>query len=232
MTAPAPASLLPEVVDVVTVEGPDAATFLQGQLSQEIPSLDEDGWAWSFVLSPDGKIDALVRVHRAAGDRYDLVVDVGFGEAVQARLSRFKLRTDCTISLDTRTIGEPPSEHERIEAGVPTMGRDLVPGDLAASTPLVADAVDFTKGCFVGQELVARMDSRGGSAPTRLVRLRSSGEPPDAGVPVHAPSGDVGRVTSVAPDVDGWVGLAMVSRKLDDDSAIVDGTPCTVEELL
>lgn len=231
MTAPPPNSLLPDPYDRVRVEGPEAEVFLQGQLSQNLLSLAEDGWAWSFVLAPDGKMVSLVRVHRSGRDRFELLVEADFGDALLTRLARFKIRTDCDLTLDAGVAGVPRNERERIEAGVPRMGADLQPGDLAASAGLVDAAVDFTKGCFVGQELVARMDSRGGTAPTRLVRLRGSDEPPQVGAEVDAGAGPVGRVTSAAGSDDGWVALAMVSRKLVDLTASVDGSACAVEEL-
>jgi folate-binding protein YgfZ len=231
MAVPPPDSLLPDPHDIVLVDGPDAAAFLQGQISQDVLSIPENGWAWSFVLAPDGKLDALVRVHRVAAERFALIADAGFGDLLQTRLARFKLRTDCTISLEADVAADARAELERIEAGVPVVGVDVQPGDLAASTGLVDAAVDFTKGCFVGQELVARMDSRGGTAPTRLVRLRGRGEAPAVDAPVEVGIEAAGRVTSSTSAQDGWVALASVSRKLDAATASVAGQACTVEAL-
>ena len=55
--------------DIVRVTGADAERYLQGQLSQDVSELAPGGWAWSLVLSPQGKLDALVRLYRvwAAG---------------------------------------------------------------------------------------------------------------------------------------------------------------------
>src|SRR5437588_384326 len=53
----------------------------------------------------------------------------------------------------------------RIEAGVPAMGREIDERTIPAETGVVDRAVSFTKGCFTGQELVARIDSRGGNVP-------------------------------------------------------------------
>ncbi len=231
MTAPAPDSLLPDPYDVVVVDGPEAAVFLHGQVSQAVTSIPEGGWVWSFVLSPDGKLDALVRIHRVAPERFELIADAGFGDALHTRLARFKLRTDCSISLEADVTGGGRTELERIEAGVPALGVDIQPGDLAASTGLVDAAVDFTKGCFVGQELVARMDSRGGTAPTRLVRLRGQGDAPAVDAPVEVGVEAVGRVTTSMSAGDGWVALASVSRKLDGPTASVDRRACAVEAL-
>lgn len=56
----------------------------------------------------------------------------------------------------------------RVDAGWPRMGCDMQAGDIPASSGILALAVSFTKGCYPGQELVERMDSRGTMAPTVL----------------------------------------------------------------
>ena len=234
MTTPAPESFLPSPADTVIVEGPDAESFLQGQVSQDVASVGVGGWAWTFVLSPDGKVDALARLRRTAADRFELVLDAGFGEPLHTRLLRFKLRTDCEVGLEAdpeNAEGPDIAEFDRIDAGVLRMGTDVEPGDLAASTGFVAAAVDFEKGCYVGQELVARMDSRGGTAPTRLVRLRGGGAEPAPPAAVEVESEPVGQVTSSAAGDSSWVALARVSRKLTSGHAMVNGVSCTVEEL-
>ena len=83
--------------DVVGVRGPDAETYLQGQLSQDVVALADDTSAWSFLLQPTGRVDAWLRITRRGEGDYLLDVDGGFGGAVQERLGRFLLRTDCVI---------------------------------------------------------------------------------------------------------------------------------------
>ena len=64
---------------------------------------------------------------------------------------------------------------------------------------MVIDAsVSFTKGCYTGQELVARIDSRGGNVPRPLRGLLVEGEPAAVGAEVQAEGSTVGRVTSSA----------------------------------
>ncbi len=86
--------------DVVLAEGPDAAAFLQGQLSQDVERLPVGAAAWSFVLQPQGKVDAWFRVHRTGDETFELDVDEGWGEALVTRLERFKLRTRCEFTLE------------------------------------------------------------------------------------------------------------------------------------
>ena len=59
----------------------------------------------------------------------------------------------------------------RIKAGIPEMGKEIDTSTIPASLGIVDFSVSFTKGCYTGQELVARMDSRKGGTPYRLVRI-------------------------------------------------------------
>jgi folate-binding protein YgfZ len=258
--------------DVVTVDGADAPTFLQGQLSQDLTGLAVGGSAWSLLLQPTGKVDAWLRVCRTGDDTFELDVDAGWGSAVMARLERFKLRVRCDLALATRDVvcvrgpnagtapartrrivwpnvqgydlldGSPGAslrscspgalEVLRIAAGVPAMGRELTDRTIPAEAGqwLLEASVSFTKGCYTGQELVARIDARGGNVPRhlRVVRLET-GVP--VGAALHADGGvAAGTITSVAddPDEGGAVGLAYVPRAVEapvDVVADADGPP-------
>ncbi|MSZ92646.1 MAG: hypothetical protein F2584_01015, partial [Actinobacteria bacterium] len=83
--------------DVVSVSGPDAARYLQGQLSQDVVAMVGDS-AWSFLLAPTGKVDAWLRVHRIDSENYILETDPGYGDVLVTRLKRFLLRTKATIT--------------------------------------------------------------------------------------------------------------------------------------
>ena len=151
--------------DTVTITGADAMTYLQSQLSQEIRDLAVGGSRWTFLLEPNGRIDVLARVTRVADDTYRLDTDAGFGEALLARVNRFKIRVKADVELTpattTTTTADDAIERERIEAGWPRMGAEIVVGEtIPAETGLNAVAVNFKKGCYPGQELVERMDSR------------------------------------------------------------------------
>lgn len=81
----------------------------------------------------------------------------------------------------------------------------------------VVDAsVSFTKGCYTGQELVARIDSRGGNVPRHLRGLTTDDLPPAPGEAVVVDGKEVGTVTSSAVAADGSVvGLALVHRSVE-----------------
>jgi folate-binding protein YgfZ len=212
--------------DVVAVDGPDAATFLQGQLSQDVAGLAVGDSAWSLLLQPQGKMAAWLRVVRAGDDRFDLDVDAGFGDDVVARLSRFLIRTKATVEAVSRDVvldgvGATASDGERIRAGVPAMGAELDESTIPAEVGqwFIDASASFTKGCYTGQELVARIDSRGSNVPRHLRVLAVEG---DVVVPVGAEvvAGDggavVGRVTSAAEGI----ALAYVKRTVEPPATV------------
>jgi folate-binding protein YgfZ len=250
--------------DVVRVAGPDAVTYLQGQLSQDVARLPAGSSGWSFLLQPTGKVDAWLRVTRVADDEVVLDVDGGHGPAVLARLRRFLLRTKADVDpldlgcvalrgpgagaaaagaraelcvpaawpgvegVDLLGADNPPAgiapaglaayESLRIRSGVPAMGAELTEATIPAEAGrhVIEASISFTKGCFTGQELVARIDSRGGNVP-RLVR--GLDVPSDValapGAPVQVDGAEAGHVTSVAPRPGGGrVALAVLARRV------------------
>lgn len=269
------AAAVPIERDLLVVSGPDAGSFLQGQISQDISTLAVSGPSWSFLLQPDGKVVAWLRIARLGADRFVLDVDPGWGPTVVSRLERFKLRVKVDIepidrwravavrgpglgavdlrSADAELIlpadwpGSPgadlvgPSvrvpdgvvvapaevlETVRIEAGVPRMGSELDERTIPAEVgPWVVEAsVSFTKGCYTGQELVARIDSRGGHVPRKLRGLEVVGaDLPPAGTPIVVEGREVGRVTSAAPcpRTGEVVALGYVGRAIEPPCAAV-----------
>jgi folate-binding protein YgfZ len=259
--------------DVVEVAGPDAGTYLHGQLSQDVLGLAVGSSALTLLLQPQGKVEAWLRLTRMGDDRYWLDVATGYGAPTVARLERFKLRTDAELRLATLELvavrgpaaaagpfalgfGEPGGgavldalwpgidgfdvlapdvqlppglgegppealEALRIRLGIPAMGAELTDSTIPAAAGIVDRSVDFTKGCYVGQELVARIDSRGSNTPTRLRGIRLAG-PMTAAPGAELVQGDltVGALTSVATRSPiGPIGLAYVKRAVEVPSA-------------
>ena len=193
--------------DTVVVEGPDAAAYLQSQVSQDLDSLPVGGTTWTLLLEPSGKVAALARVSRTGEARFELDTDAGHGGALLERLERFKIRVKAETSIVPAPDDAPPrNERERIEFGWPAMGHELIAGDtVPAGTGLTRIAVNFAKGCYPGQELVERMDSRGAEAPRTLRRLDVP-EGTAAGDPVLDGDQEVGEVTTVVGTrALGWV---------------------------
>jgi tRNA-modifying protein YgfZ len=266
--------------DVVQVSGPDAASYLQGQCSQDLDSLTVGLATEALLLSPQGKVDAWVRITRTGDETFVLDADPGCGPAAQARLERFKLRTKVTIeSLDwtclsvrgpaarpgddasaelvvavdtpgwsgVDLLGPAPTddpdlrtwapvdvvwcdeeawEAARIEAGVPTGGREVTESTIPAEADLVERTVSFTKGCFTGQELVARLDARGSNVARHLCGVVVSGAAaPPVGAAVWTADGarEAGSLSSVAwsPGLTSYVALATLHRRVSPPEPVV-----------
>lgn len=251
--------------DVVRVVGPEATTYLQGQASQDLEALPVGQAAPTFVLQPQGKVDAWMRATRIADDAYWLDTDAGWGQVAVDRLLRFRLRTAVEIDLVTwpmvavrgpRAVEPQASDGQvavavpwvdgvpggwdllgpdvvapagvttvdplvieilRIEAGIPRMGAEVDQTTIPAETGLVDVSVSFTKGCYTGQELVARVDSRGGRAPRRVVRIDvEAGVAPPPGAALLDDGSEVGRITSAAADGAGRaVALGVLARAVE-----------------
>jgi folate-binding protein YgfZ len=133
--------------------------------------------------------------------------------------------------VDDRVVrcGDGAWEAARIEAGVPVNGREVVEGSIAAELGLVDRTVSFTKGCFTGQELVARIDSRGSNVARRLcgvvVGSLPGGSPPTVGATAVTPDGahEVGHLSSVAwsPGWEATVALATLHRRVTPPEDVV-----------
>jgi folate-binding protein YgfZ len=105
---------------------------------------------------------------------------------------------------------EAAATRDRIRAGIPVVPGDIGPDDLPNEGGLEEVAVSYTKGCYLGQEVMSRLKNLG-QVRRRLVRVRGRGAVPAPRTPLHQESGRVGEVRTAAPDGDGWVGFAMVS---------------------
>jgi folate-binding protein YgfZ len=114
-------------------------------------------------------------------------------------------------------------EARRIEAGVPTMGRELTERTIPAEAGLLDVAVSFTKGCYTGQELVARLDARGNRVPFRLrgVVMGAVAAAPSVGAELRKGERSAGTLTSVgwSPDL-GTVALAYVHRDVEPPTEV------------
>jgi folate-binding protein YgfZ len=250
---------------LVWVGGPDAVTFLDGLLSQNIAALPAGRGARSLLLAPNGKLRAVLWVIRQ-NDRVALLGDAGRTDAVAADLARFRIRVDIELALEAKPIydiwgpgagrvaeqanadgaelavaypmqrsplprfvvvGRRPVADEmtpaaaeaiRIAEGEAVSGIDLDDATIPQEALDVSTAVDFAKGCYLGQELVARIDSRG-RVNRRIKGLVFAGSAtPYPGESLTYQGKVVGAATSTA-----WsdllkapVGLGMVRREVKD----------------
>ena len=244
-----------EPVALLWVEGPDAASFLHGLLSNDVASLGPGGSTEALLLDSKGHVQAAMGVHRDAEDALTLVVAPADGDSVAAALDRYHFSEDLEIlgpeeawaltvagmpapagpsvpgvlPGTVRVVVDDPAaagaalpgaqappaalEMARVAAGVARVGVDTGPSTLVQEAALEDRAVSFTKGCYLGQETVARLQFRGkANRALRGVLLDGPAEP---GAPVTAGGREAGRVTSVArtPDL-GVIGLAILRREV------------------
>ena len=183
-------------VDRLDAVGPDTIKFLHSLVSQNIADLAVGSGAWTFLLQPQGKVTSFAYARRLADEHVVLLTEPGFGEVLHTALSRYRIRTKCELTLHlgssasvsfadgmpTFTVTETPIPFAggqgptiyntaRIVNGWPTQPNEITESTIPNETGVLRQSVNFTKGCYVGQELVERIDSRAATTPRRLVRL-------------------------------------------------------------
>ncbi len=109
-----------------------------------------------------------------------------------------------------RELSVEEMERRRIEAAIPAVPRDIGPGELPNEGGLETGAISYQKGCYLGQEVMARLKSMG-QVRRRLVRVRGSGEVPGGPRDLFQGERKVGELRSAVRSGDGFVGLALVS---------------------
>ncbi len=142
---------------------------------------------------------------------------LGDGEGIQnrdyGRTAVEVLDADFDVTLDDAEL-----ERLRIEAVTPRFGREIDDRVLPAEAGLDQRAISFSKGCYPGQEPVARQHFRG-KVNRRLRLLEIEGDSPESETPVLHDGKDVGRVTSAVPGL----ALAYVRVAVPDDAALEVG---------
>jgi tRNA-modifying protein YgfZ len=208
----------------VRVAGPDAEDLLQRFLSNDVT---RGAVVAALLLTPKGRLIAPVRVWRRGSDDFLLLTEAELGEAVRTTLLRGRFAAKCEIEAEEHTstlvfgdaeglpselpgavevmdAGLEPTidaeglERIRIEAGIPAWGKELDGTILPAEAGLDETHISFTKGCYPGQEPVARLHHRGHANRGLRVLAFEHAEP---GAEVLLDGKPVGRVTSAVPGV-------------------------------
>ncbi len=214
------------------VSGPDAADYLNRMLSNDVLALGPGGACDALLLTAKARIIAPLRVLRRGGDDFLLATEPELGERVLAELLRFRFAAKAEIEpeehqawlvlggdevLDARPegaeVGDDEVERWRIEAGIPRWGRELDETILPAEAGLTETHVSFTKGCYPGQEPIARQHHRGKVNRRLRVLEVEAAEPGDE---IHLGEKTVGRITSAVPGR----ALGYVRVEVPDDAAL------------
>ncbi|MEX0701659.1 MAG: glycine cleavage T C-terminal barrel domain-containing protein [Planctomycetales bacterium] len=208
-------------------------------ISEDVQLHDRTGdWGELFFCGP-GSIERSLRKlapysHRIASSglarsrRVDLLGIAGFLTSFDKRESGGLLREAWEVwtragGRELRPAGAAAFHAMRIEARLPLVGVDVGEENLAQEVARTDRAVSFTKGCYLGQEPIARLDALG-HTNRELRTLRLEGGPvPAAGTPVFGDGNEIGRITSAARSYadDRPVALAVLRRPFIDPGARV-----------
>jgi folate-binding protein YgfZ len=246
--------------------GPDAATFLQGQFSNDLRGIRPGGAVYGLWLDRKGHVLGDSHVILGGAGEFWIASITTPAEGISRHLGDHVVADDVEIADETgawrgvslmgegtgawlagsqrpghvfagrRTPGEnwewlmPESEAAaaeealsgaravqageierlRIEAAIPSVPADIGPCDLPNEGGLEEQAVSYSKGCYLGQEVMARIRSMG-RVRRRLVRVRGAGAPPCLPAGLWRGERREGEIRSLAASAGGYVGLALVS---------------------
>ena len=240
----------------VAVRGPEAASYLNRMVSNEVEALAVGESCEALLLTPKARIVAPLRAWRRADDDFLLLTEPEAGERLLRELLRSRFAAKCEIALEehrsvvvlgaeelvlnqhqvvvnldygvpavelvdadppegAEPIAEEDLERLRILARTPRLGRELDDRVMPAEAGLEHRAISFTKGCYPGQEPVARLHFRGHPNRGLRVVVLDAGELPPYDAELVHDGKAVGRITSAARDPErGMVALAYVRREI------------------
>ena len=228
--------------------GPDAADHLQRMVSNDVEALAVGEACPALLLTAKARVIAPLVVWRRGEEDFLVLTEPELGEAVHGHLVRMRLRARCEIESEAHeavllfdsedgfatdfpgareavdaglapTLSDDELERRRVATGVPRWGREIDDRVLPAEAGLEATHISFSKGCYPGQEPVARLHYRG--HPNRGLRVLRLDEVPVYDAELVYRDKVVGRVTSAVPDADGTVvALAYVRVEVPADAEL------------
>ncbi|HMT06234.1 MAG TPA: glycine cleavage T C-terminal barrel domain-containing protein [Solirubrobacterales bacterium] len=269
----------------IRIDGPDAAEFLQGQVTNETEELDVGSGAYAALLDRKGHLQADMRVLRLGEDSFLVDTEQATGQILFKHLTMYKIGrkveveqtdrallslvgpgsygvtglapgpehafteaviagADCLVATTVfglDVICEPEkadavraqlvsdravpvsgaaTEILRVERGLPRFGFDMTEANMPAEAGIVERAVSFTKGCYIGQEPVARLHYKG--RPNRHLRgLKSQGQLV-SGARVSFKEKEVGTIgTTVLSPASGRIALAILRKEAEPGSTVI-----------
>ena len=215
------------------VAGPDAADYLQRMVSNDVEALAVGAACDALLLTAKARVIAPLRIVRRSAYDFLLLTEPELGETVRTELVRMRFVAKTEIEpeeheswlvlggeevIDERPAGEEVGDEElerwRIESGIPRWGREIDDRILPAEAGLDETHISFSKGCYPGQEPIARQRYRGKvNRRLRVLDLEGQAEP---GAELFLEGKSVGRITSSAPGV----ALGYVRVEVPDDARL------------
>jgi folate-binding protein YgfZ len=235
----------------VRVAGPEAEAYLNRMVSNDVAALGPGEACQALLLTAKARVIAPLVVLRRGHEDFLLLTEPELAERVQSELRRFRFAAKAEIEpeehtshvvfggegIPTADYGEPAVEvldagleptvtaeeleQLRIRAGTPAWGKEIDDRVLPAEAGLTERAVSFTKGCYPGQEPIARLHYRGHA--NRGLRVLTLAELPAPESELSYEGKNVGRITSAAPFAEGAVALAYVRREVPEDAVLDAG---------
>lgn len=205
------------------VTGADALSFLQGQLTNDLRRLESESRIRAAWCNPKGRVIWFGEVRRIESG-YVLTVPSELAEELARRLALYRFRAKVELTVGTHAA--PADVATAIAEGLPWIGKT----QSEAFTPHMLnldllDAISLTKGCYTGQEVVARTHYKG-ATKRRTLRF-SSAAPLAAGDKVSDGERDVGEVLNVS----GNALLAVVPLDRADAALVANGIALNREPL-
>ncbi len=217
-------------------------------VSNDIAALGPGESCEALLLTAKARVIAPLVVLRRGHDDFLLLTEPELGERVRAELLRFRFATKVEIEAEEHTshvvfggdgiptddygdaaaelldgeveptMGAEELELLRIRAGTPAWGKEIDDRVLPAEAGLTERAVSFTKGCYPGQEPIARLHYRGHA--NRGLRVLELNEMPEPDAELVYEGKAVGRVTSAARDGERVIALAYVRREVPEGASL------------
>jgi folate-binding protein YgfZ len=242
----------------ILVTGEDRVRFLQGMCTANVGAMAVGEHAWASILNVKGRLMSVIDVVRRDDDLL-LHCEPALTERTIELLGKYAVMDDVvfeSVALAAHRLWSAPStvwqapmvlaplpgtpasaeavEARRIAAGFPRYGVDVGEDNFPFET-LLGSHIDYTKGCYIGQEPVFRVYSKGQASHTlRGLRVDGDGPLTRGDVVVHPARANAGAVTSatVSPEL-GSIALALLHRTAWEPGAqvTISGRSATIVEL-
>ncbi|MBK5233779.1 MAG: folate-binding protein YgfZ [Thermoleophilia bacterium] len=269
----------------LTASGPEAAEFLQGQVTNDVEELASGAGCYAALLDRKGHLQSDLRILRTGEAEFWIDTEGDAGPGVLKHLSMYKIGRKVEVEAAGRTIlsligpgsyevtglapggeynsvtgtfagvetlvvatdlgldvivpddsvdavtaelesrravpvSEAAAEILRVETGRPRFGRDMTEASMPAEAGIVEAAVNFTKGCYIGQEPVARLHYKG--RPNRHLRGLKFAAPVEAGSVVRLGDRELGSVgTAVLSPATGQIGMAILRKEAEPGTTVL-----------